>query len=208
MRPEGISPPLILSLIADVPTDDAVADGLETIDCDPMLRAIADAGNRSIVVVIDHPGGSALAAFSMYNALRLHPYRVSASIIQKCSSSAPIIALAADRRTIASDATVFVHEPAIFLSPQNAAALRKSRNECERLAAAITKVRAELIRIMARRTGADVATVDGWLKDERRFGATEALAAGFVHAIDNAITGTREERIRAAINHVEPAYAG
>jgi ATP-dependent protease ClpP protease subunit len=198
-RPAGSRPPLFLSLVSDVPKARDVAlraaSEFRAADYASQIEAVRDC---SIVIAIDCSGGAVTEAMKFYQALRRHPYSVRAYIIGRASSSAPIIALAADERFMAADATVMLHEPRLVLTKDKLAELRalpvdQRRQIVERGAQFATA----LADILSAHCGCSTDDARAWMKAERTWSAAEAMKFGLATHIDPTISGTRSERIAA-----------
>lgn len=184
-RPAGLLQPLVLRFQSDVPRGIDVAQGRHARrDTAGYLRAIDGAGNRSINCEISCAGGESESAIAITRALLKHPYSVTAKI-SRCSSAAVLIALAADERTIAEGGSVLIHQAARvcthnqfealrLLSPEDKVAINESLNDSDDATAALLMNRLGVAEDVAR----------GWMKENRKWSAAEALANGFVSAVE------------------------
>lgn len=142
---------------------------------------------EEITVRINSPGGDVFEALAMHNALARHPARIVAYVDALCASAATLVALAADEVRMADNALWMVHEP-WTVATGNAADLLKQSDLLDTVAD-------QIVTIYARRTGMTPAAIREWMRAETWFTAAEALAAGFVDAIDEPL------RIAALTRH-------
>ncbi len=88
-------------------------------DCVTYRNFIADLNalgeKKNINVVIQSGGGDVFAANAIYNALILNKATITGTIIGICASAATIILMACDKRKIAKNAILMVHNPSITL---------------------------------------------------------------------------------------------
>jgi ATP-dependent protease ClpP protease subunit len=182
---EGTLPPLVLNFFSDVPDGTELALGkVPQRDTAAYVRAIHSAGNRSIICNVNCAGGDAEGSLAIATALLQHERRVTCRITGRCSSAAVFIALAADTRTIVPTGSVLLHaafrlctpaqRDAIWALPQSAKdAIDDSLNDINDASEALLTARLGVSGEVARR----------WMKEDRKWSATEALERGFVHAI-------------------------
>ncbi|MGL3208310.1 ATP-dependent Clp protease proteolytic subunit [Bradyrhizobium sp. BR 1433] len=148
------------------------------------LQSINDARDHSIVLKIDDAGGVADDALQIALAVLAHPWRVEAQIIGRCSSSAVLLALSADVRTIAPEGRVLVHaavrcygeqqfKAMQFLSAEERHAINESLCDTDDVTTSLLKSRLDVTEQTAR----------AWIAENRIWNATEALTNGFVHSI-------------------------
>jgi ATP-dependent Clp protease protease subunit len=133
-------------------------------------------GVRELRIYLNSPGGDFFEALAIHSQLRRYPARKVAFIDGLAASAASIIAMAGDQRRAAANAFLMVHDPwggAIG----SAADLRRTAD-------ALDKVRGQMVREYVRATGADAGRVERMMAEETWLTADEAMAEGFVDAID------------------------
>lgn len=141
-----------------------------------LLAQLTALGDAALTVRINSPGGDVFDALAIYNALIRHPARVTVHIDALCASAATLVALAADEVRMADNAQFMVHEPWTVAMGNNAELLKQ--------ADLLDSVAEQIVTIYARKTGADPADIRDWMRAETWYTAEQALAAGFIDAID------------------------
>lgn len=165
--------------------DEIGAWGITSKDLLAQLDALGQI--TTLTVRINSPGGDVFDALAIHNALSRHPARVVAHIDALCASAATLIALAADEVRMADNALFMIHEP-WTVSMGNSAELLKQSDLLDTTAE-------NIVGIYARKTGADPAEVRDWMRAETWYTAEQALAAGFIDAIDEPL------KMAALISH-------
>lgn len=131
---------------------------------------------ETITVRINSPGGDVFEALAIHNALTRHPARIVAHIDALCASAATVIALAADEIRMADNALWMIHDPRTVATGTSADLLKQSD--------LLDSVAGQIVGIYARRTGLEPDAVRDLMRAETWYTAREALAAGFIDAID------------------------
>lgn len=157
-----------------------------------LLAQLAALGDAALTVRINSPGGDVFDALAIYNALSRHPGKVTAQIDALCASAATCVALAADEVRMADNALFMIHEP-WTVSTGNSAELLKQAD-------VLNTTAEQLVGIYARKTGAGQAELRDWMRAETWYTADQALAAGFIDAIDEPL------RLAALITHPLTAF--
>lgn len=152
-----------------------------------LLAQLAALGDAALTVRINSPGGDVFDALAIYNALSRHPGKVTAQIDALCASAATLVALAADEVRMADNALFMIHDP-WTVSTGNSAKLLKQADVLDTMAE-------QIVGIYARKTGADPADLRAWMRAETWYTAEQALAAGFIDAIDEPL------KLAALISH-------
>lgn len=142
----------------------------------------------SIDVRLNSMGGDTSEGFAIYNALREHPATVTVHIDGDAASIASIIAMAGDRRVIASNARVMIHEARLF--PMRALDARDLKSALEQ----VETVNQSLAATYVRHTGQSVEQVREWMAAETWMTSALAKERGFVDEISGE---SSEERIAA-----------
>ncbi len=131
---------------------------------------------RSLAVRINSPGGDVFEALAIYNTLQRQPAKITVFIDGLCASAATIIALAGDETRMVDNGRYMIHEP-WTVTMADAAGLQKSADLLEGIAE-------QLVTLYVRKTGLDPEDIRARMKEETWMTAAEALAAGFIDAID------------------------
>lgn len=141
-------------------------------------RFVQDVATISAPVIhlrINSPGGDVFDARAMATALREHPARIVAHIDGLAASAASYVALAADEVEISDGAFLMIHNAwGVVLG---------NRHDLLEMALTLERVDASIAADYQRKSGQDLATVQGWMDAETWFAAQEALAVGLVDRI-------------------------
>jgi len=142
-----------------------------------LLNELAALGDLSTINVrINSPGGDIFEAWAMHNALTRHPAQVITHIDGLCASAATFVALAGDEVRMADNAMFMIHEP-WTVAGGDAEVMQKQADLLDTLAE-------QIVNLYARKTGADPASIREWMQAETWYTAEQALAAGFIDAVD------------------------
>lgn len=118
--------------------DDQLGDAVSSQE---VVQAIRSAGNRSLTVRINSPGGYAFDGIAIYNALISHPGKVRVIIDGLAASAASIIAMGGDR--------VAMHENAMIMIHNSWGIAIGDKHTASDLANALTQIDEQLARIYA-----------------------------------------------------------
>ncbi|MGY4170957.1 ATP-dependent Clp protease proteolytic subunit [Bradyrhizobium sp. USDA 4529] len=184
-RPHGSEPALILEFVSQVPTlIDIAMRRVPRRDAAACVRSIQEVGDRDIVLTIDDAGGLSDDAVAVASALLAHPRSVEAQIVGRCSSSAVLLALAADIRTIAPGGRVLIHESLrVYTEQQFAAVQRFSAADRNAINESLCDSDDVTVSLLICRLGVTEQTARAWMAEGRSWNASESLANGFVDAI-------------------------
>jgi ATP-dependent protease ClpP protease subunit len=142
-----------------------------------LLNDLAAMGDLSTINVrINSPGGDVFESWAMHNALARHPAQIITHVDGLCASAATFILLAGDEVRMADNAMLMIHEP-WTVAGGNAEAFQKQADLLDTIAE-------QIVNLYARKTGADPADIRAWMQAETWYTADQALAAGFIDAID------------------------
>ena len=168
---------------------------------DDMVARIRAAGDTTILLSIDSPGGSAADGLSIYRALVSRPNAVCVNIV-RAESAAAIVALAGDTREIVPDGRMMLHKP--YLQETGSLQAGDLRN----IAATLDKLAEEVAGIVAVRVGVIFDVARGWIEAETTFNAGQAVASGVCHSLCQVapLTATSQRARFAPIN--APYVAG
>lgn len=162
-------------LYSQIVGDPMIAEWLGGVCPQDFAPALAGIDAQTIHLRINCPGGDVFGSEAMAQAIREHPAQIIGHIDGLAASAATSIACACDRVLMSRNAQYMIHQ-AWTMGEGNADDLRKVSD-------LLDTVDATIISEYVRFTGKDTDTITAWVKAETWFGAEEALAAGFVHAI-------------------------
>lgn len=154
---DGVSFNSIDEFIASIPEDDEVID----------LR-------------LNSPGGVVSEGWGIIDKLRATGKKITATIEGQASSMAAIILLAASERKAYPHATLLIHD-AYFPEYTLAGAYRKE--DLEKLASQLDEDNQRALDFMVERTGADRATLEAIMKEDKPMNMEKAKELGFIHEI-------------------------
>lgn len=151
------------------------ADAWGGVDAARFAQDVAAVQAPVIHLRINSPGGDVFDARAMATALRAHPARVVAHIDGLAASAASYVALAADEVAISEGAFLMIHNAwGVVLG---------NRHDLLEMALTLEKIDASIAADYQRKSGQDLATVQGWMDAETWFTAQQALEAGLVDRI-------------------------
>ncbi|EAW1595206.1 Clp protease ClpP [Salmonella enterica subsp. enterica] len=136
---------------------------------------IAKAGKLPLTLAIHSPGGSTVDGFMVANALSRYPGYVTARIDGIAASMATIVACAARRVTMASNAWYMIHNP-WGMAGGDAEEFRKNADLLER-------TQTQMIAAYAKKTGLGDDEIRALMDAETWMTADEAKEKGFVDEI-------------------------
>jgi len=185
-RPEGDLEPLVLHFESAVPRGIDVALGnVPPRNTAAFLSAIRAAGSRSIICSIDCAGGEANSALAIADALLRHGFAVHCKIVGRCASAATFIALSADSRSIVETGYVLVHSAKRLCTPEQWKGLQRQTNvEKQKINDELADIDDASVVLLRSRLGVSEETARGWLSEDRKWTAAEALERGFVDSVD------------------------
>jgi ATP-dependent protease ClpP protease subunit len=132
------------------------------------LKALGNV--TDITVRINSPGGEVFDGFSIYNALKDHPAKVTVHVDGLAASIASVIAMAGDEVYMGDGAMFMVHSPwTIALG---------DADDMRQTAEMLDKISVGLVDAYVAGTGQDRAVVEGWMQGETWFTRAEAIVAG------------------------------
>lgn len=153
----GVSFKSIDEFVASIPEDDDVID--IRLNCD---------------------GGDCLEGWSIIDKLRATGKTIKATIEGHAASMASLILLAASERSGYKHAQLLIHKP-YFPAYTLADAYRE--NDLKRLAQQLEDETARALDFMVERTGADRATLEALMDEDKFIGMEQAKELGFIHTI-------------------------
>lgn len=135
------------------------------------LNALGD--KKSINVVIQSQGGDVFAANAIYNALILNKAAITGTIVGICASAATIILMACDKRRIAKNAILMVHNPSITLWGSY------TSEELSKLTGTIDQVKKSIVTAYMERLDKAEDEINQLMDAESWYVGQEAVDAGF-----------------------------
>lgn len=147
------------------------------ISSNSVVQALKDVTGDSLTVRINSPGGDIFEAHAIYNVLRNHPATINVYIDGIAASAASYIAQVGDTVTMASNASMMIHDVLTITVG----------NEADHLAQAadLGKQSDIIAKIYADRAG---GTLEDWrdaMRAETWYTADEALEAGLATAVSD-----------------------
>lgn len=143
-----------------------------------LVEALNEAGDKTVHLHVNSPGGDVFEARAMVSAVRAHQARghqVVAYIDGLAASAATYLALAGDQVHIADGGMFMVHN-SWTLAWGNKAELRSTAD-------LLDKIDGTIAADYARKTSASTEQIAAWMEAETWFTGAEALAAGFVDSV-------------------------
>jgi ATP-dependent Clp endopeptidase proteolytic subunit ClpP len=142
-----------------------------------VISSLVELGDANPVVVhINSPGGALFEGLAIYDSLKASGKRIIVKIEGLAASIASIIAMAGDEISMASGATMMIHNPWNVVAG-DADDFRKEADTLERLGN-------RLAQIYAARTGRSAEEVKALMESETYFSADEAVNLGFADHVD------------------------
>ena len=139
------------------------------------LDALGD--KESIHVVIQSCGGDVFAANAIYNALVLNKAAITGTVIGICASAATIVLMACDRREIAGNAILMVHNPSVSLFGAYQA------EELLKMSEAASQVKKSIVTAYMGRLDKTEDEISQLMDEESWYVGQEAVDAGFCDGI-------------------------
>jgi ATP-dependent Clp endopeptidase proteolytic subunit ClpP len=140
------------------------------------ISALADLGEvGEIKLRINSPGGDVFDGVAIYNAIKNHKARVTAHVDGIAASAASLIAMAADKIVMPSNAFMLVHNASGF-SMGNA-------EDMMAIAADLQRIDKSMTATYSARSGQTKSKVASLMKEDRLMDATEAKELGFTDEV-------------------------
>jgi ATP-dependent protease ClpP protease subunit len=89
---------------------DIIGDPYDGVTSGQFVKQLASVKANTINLIIDSPGGSVDDALAMFNALKAHPATINGFVIGGAHSAASFVFQAADKRNVAPQAALTIHE--------------------------------------------------------------------------------------------------
>ena len=154
-------------------------DGVSFNSIDEFIAGIPE-DDDTIDMRINSPGGVVTEGWTIIDKLMATGKKITATIEGEASSMASLILLAASERKGYKHARLLIHE-AYFREYTLAGAYRK--DDLEKLAAELDEDNQRALDFMVARTGADRATLEAIMKEDKPMDMERAKELGFVHEI-------------------------
>ncbi len=142
---------------------------------------------------LNSPGGSVTEGAAMLTALDEHPARIEASVDGLAASAASVLAMAADRITIGSNALLMIHNPY--------AGILGDAEELRHTAGILDKIQTQIVDAYMRHATVSKRQISDWMKAETWFTGQEAVDAGLAHEVTGQVS-------LAACAGIDPAKFG
>lgn len=153
-----------------------IIDGMWGASASQLVSALASAGDGTIHLHINSPGGDVFEARAMAAAIAGHPGAVVAHIDGVAASAATYLALSASEIRMTDGGLFMVHNSWTLAMGD--------RTELRSTADLLEKIDGTIAADYERKTGASAEQVRAWMDAETWFTAKEALDVGFIDAID------------------------
>lgn len=149
--------------------------GWPFVEASDFVRDLQAVNTGKITVRLNSPGGDVMDGLAIYNSLRHHKAEVTTRIEGWAASIASIIALAGDKREIASNGYYMIHNPWLL-----AIGDYRMMGQAQDLLGKITDT---LARTYAEHASLTVGKVKTAMDNETWYTANEAIGAGFADSI-------------------------
>jgi ATP-dependent Clp protease protease subunit len=127
---------------------------------------------------INSPGGEIIEGTAIYNALKRHKGGVTVHIDGLAASMASVISMAGDPVFMASNALIMVHNPWTIAAGES--------EDLRKQADLLDTMKSNLVGAYTRKSGLEEEEVRKMMDEETWMDAREALAKGFIDAIEDA----------------------
>jgi ATP-dependent Clp endopeptidase proteolytic subunit ClpP len=160
--------------ITDKAAEVAIYDeiGLFGVTAKEFSNSLKGLSDRRLTVRIHSPGGEIFEGNAVYNLLRRHKGGVDVAIDGLAASMASVIAMAGEKRSMAENAMLMIHNP-WTVTMGDSESLRKEADLMDTL-------KQQIISAYAGRTGMKREVLDEMMDEETWLTATEAKEFGFV----------------------------
>jgi ATP-dependent Clp protease, protease subunit len=149
-----------------------------------LVDALALAGEKTVHLHINSPGGDVFEARAMASAIVAHSQKVIAHIDGLAASAATYVALAANEVRMTEGGMLMIHN-SWTMALGNKKDLRDTANLLE-------KIDGTIVADYARKTSLSLAQIAAWMDSTTWFTAEEAKANGFVDSVDPASRDNKE----------------
>jgi ATP-dependent protease ClpP protease subunit len=137
------------------------------------LLALGDV--EHITLRLNSPGGEVFEATAMYTMLDMHPAEITVQVIGVAASAASYLAMVGDTVQIAENAFMMIHLPSTLAWG--------NEKEMKRALTMLDKLRQQMARAYAKKSGLDTSTIEDMMSEETWFSADEAVEQGFADEV-------------------------
>lgn len=167
------------------------------VTADDFAQDLAKISTPEIEVQINSPGGEVWDGIAIYNALRMHPAKVTTRVDGMAASIASVIAQAGDRRIMVAASQMVVHD-AWGLCVGPAADMREFADLLDQQSEVIADIYAE-------RSGRSAEEMRALMRDETWFKDQEAVDAGLADEIFTPERKSKNELVVPVRAEIDPA---
>ena len=177
--------PAILKIYGDIGETDGMAQIFGIEDGSISAKTVSDFLDENkdateIVVKINSRGGDVQEGWSIFDLLSNSGKKIKTIGEGKVYSIATIIFLAGDEREMMKNADGQIHNP--YIPPYTLADAYES-SDLLKIAESLRQEEAKILDFYVSRTGADEATLAGYMKDDTKLSAEDMLSLGFATSI-------------------------
>ena len=137
------------------------------------VRKLLEGVEGDVTIKLNSPGGSAFEGIEIYNTLKDFPNKVTVEVTALAASAATFLCMAADEVVMCTGSQMMIHNAWTF-TYGNADQLISVANDLRTIDNSIKEIYSE-------RTGLDIATIEGYMQDERLWSAEETIEKGFAN---------------------------
>ena len=174
-----------------------IGDFENHISADDFLSALSEHAGEDVTILLDSEGGSVTDGLSIYNAIMQYSGSVTVHIDAICASIATVIACAADKVVMNSNAKFMIHR-AWTVAMGNRVELRS-------MAEILELMDADIASAYADKTDLPEDELLAMMEAETWMSAEKALELGFVDEINEISRKMKEQEKKAEV--ISPFYA-
>jgi len=174
-----------------------IGDFENHISADDFLSALSEHAGEDVTILLDSEGGSVTDGLSIYNAIMQYSGNITVHIDAICASIATVIACAADRVVMNSNAKFMIHR-AWTVAMGNSVEFRSMADILELMDADIASAYAD-------KTDLPEDELLGMMEAETWMSAEQAYDLGFIDEINQISRKTKEPQKKAEV--ISPFYA-
>ena len=160
------------------PPEFAITAAISTATAVAFAQSIRDSTAAEIEVIIDSPGGEVDAAFYMASALK-HTSARTTAILLRADSAALFVALGVDRRIVAKDGTVRLHNTTGEVTRD----FSVTADQFEAAAGDLRATERNICRVLENSTGTPEHMWQQWMNNDRTMTAEAMLKHRLVDSI-------------------------
>lgn len=174
-----------------------IGDFENHISADDFLSALSEHAGEDVTILLDSEGGSVTDGLSIYNAIMQYSGNVTVHIDAICASIATVIACAADKVVMNSNAKFMIHR-AWTVAMGNSVEFRS-------MAEILELMDADIASAYADKTDLPDDELLAMMEAETWMSAEKALELGFVDEINEISRKMKEQEKKAEV--ISPFYA-